>query len=107
MWHSEDMAEIECIFLEEFMEDPHIWNGNRDVAEFLSVTFHDVPFFYLSHFAWIGEEIGKTSVTIQVTVIPPLASTAHRSLILAFARPLAPSPSPHLLQPPRTNLSHP
>ena len=50
-------------------EDPHIWYGNRDVADFLSVTFHDVPFFYLSHFAWIGEETRQSFVTIQVSTL--------------------------------------
>jgi hypothetical protein len=82
-WESDDMVEVECIFLEEFVEDPHIWMGNQKVADFLLASFHGIPFYFLSHFAWVGAEASATPVTIRSQ--PPAPWDGHQTLGRAVA----------------------
>jgi hypothetical protein len=47
-------SEVECIFLEEIMEDPYLWFVNAGVGQFLADSFSGRHFFFLSHFIYLG-----------------------------------------------------
>jgi hypothetical protein len=57
-------SEVECIFLEEIMEDPYLWFVNAGVRQFLADSFRGRHFFFLSHFIYLGASVLDSPVDI-------------------------------------------
>jgi hypothetical protein len=64
-WSRADLEEVECIHVEEMMEDSYVWYGNARVASFLAENFHGLHFFFLSHFMWMGLSALDEQVQLQ------------------------------------------
>ena len=52
-----------------FGQPPHVLFRNPFYGEYLKNTFHSKPFFFLSHFVWIGAAL--RDVKLQLNIWPP------------------------------------